>query len=207
MTGVRLPADLEWAPPVAEAWEASLVDAGAPPELSTPGAVDYVADLFDRLYAWLLEVIAGALPADFPVELFVLGVASVVVAFALTVVGLLVYRWVLARRPSAAANGLELMPAAGGSGGDAGSWRRAAGERLAAGQIREALEAVWWWAAQRLSTSDVRSSWTTSELLGVSGRGDLRAPLRRLDRWRYGRSLPESADVEGLLSELGERFE
>ena len=209
MTGGQFPADLEWTwtAPVVEAWEASLADAGVSPELSTPGAVEYAIDLLHAVLAWTTEVIANALPASFPIELFVLGAASVVVTFALTVVWYLVHRWLMAPRPSSVVAGPELMPVPVGSVGDVGSWRLAVGERLAAGEVREALEAVWWWAARRLSVSDVQSSWTTSELLGASGRGDLRAPLGRLDRWRYGRSLPESADVERLVSELGERFE
>jgi hypothetical protein len=85
---------------------------------------------------------------------------------------------------------------------DRGAWRREVEARLAAGRVKEALEAVWWWLARSLSEDRARGSWTSGELLRDAGRLDLAPLLGALDALAYAGGRPDPADVRRLLDSL-----
>jgi hypothetical protein len=75
---------------------------------------------------------------------------------------------------------------------------------LSRGDIPGALEALWWWIASRLVTTDVDPAWTNRELMLVAGRPDLMPQARDLDRMMYGAHLPQTGDVRRLWDRLRE---
>lgn len=81
-------------------------------------------------------------------------------------------------------------------------WRALLEERLRAGGISDALEAVWWWLAASVSRGPVDPSWTSRELLLRAGRPDLGPWAAALDRMTYGARRPDAEAVRGLVHAL-----
>ncbi|MEM1176726.1 MAG: hypothetical protein AAGM22_00150 [Acidobacteriota bacterium] len=65
-------------------------------------------------------------------------------------------------------------------------WRHEVETRLEGGDPDAALDALWWWLAERLDIKDADASWTTPELARRAGRRDLLPLVRRWDRLVYG---------------------
>ncbi|MEM8997437.1 MAG: hypothetical protein AAGF23_21815, partial [Acidobacteriota bacterium] len=65
-------------------------------------------------------------------------------------------------------------------------WRAELERRLADGDADGALDALWWWLAERLGVDGAEASWTTPELARRAGRRDLMPLVRRWDRLVYG---------------------
>ena len=126
---------------------------------------------------------------------------ALVVAAILAVATIAVLRLVRRHRPAPLPRDTaveELDPATS----DPADWRALMEERLRAGRIAEALEAVWWWLAASVSPGPVDPSWTSRELLIRAGRPDLGRWAAALDRMTYGPLPPGHDDVRGLVSAL-----
>jgi len=85
---------------------------------------------------------------------------------------------------------------------DRPGWRAEVDRRLAMGEIRGALEAVWWFLALSISQARVDPSWTSFELLGRCGRRDLTPLANTMDRLVYGTKAPGSDDLRRLVGQL-----
>ncbi|MEM8961055.1 MAG: hypothetical protein AAGD38_06215 [Acidobacteriota bacterium] len=81
------------------------------------------------------------------------------------------------------------------------NWRAELEKRLAAGSAPSALEALWWWLADRLVTAP-QESWTSSQLVRHAGRPDLLPAIRDLDRLRWGATEADIASVRHLHQRL-----
>lgn len=81
-------------------------------------------------------------------------------------------------------------------------WRERAESRLEAGDLRGALEAIWWWLASLLAAGAVDPAWTGRELLRRVGRPELLPAVRQLDAFRYGRAAPEVDAVRRYFDQL-----
>ena len=112
------------------------------------------------------------------------------------------------RRPPAGDAGVAAVAASEGptAGWGADAWRTEIDRRLAAGRVREALEAVWWWLARALAGPRAAASWTGRELLAHSRRPDLAPLLGRLDAFAYGPAPPGSVAVRELTRGLEGRL-
>jgi hypothetical protein len=86
---------------------------------------------------------------------------------------------------------------------DADAWRAELERCLAAGQLPEALKALWWWLARSVAGSQAEPDWTSRDLVAHSRRQDLRDLVRSLDLFTYGPRQPEIAELRGLK----DRFE
>jgi hypothetical protein len=89
----------------------------------------------------------------------------------------------------------------------ADAWWEACETELAAGRPRVALASLWWWLAESLAGSSARPSWTSRQLLGRTGRDDLRPIVGRLDSLLYGRGEVGVDRVQALAGELAERMQ
>ena len=85
---------------------------------------------------------------------------------------------------------------------DAASWRQELDRLLAAGDLRGALEAVWWWLARSLAGAEADPSWTSSELLAHTGRRELAGSFRRLDQLTYGAAEPTADEIRQAAAVL-----
>lgn len=91
-------------------------------------------------------------------------------------------------------------PGSAGEGGGV-AWEAQLQQALAAGQVPQAVEALWWWLAEVLGTV-ADGSWTSRELVLHAGRRDLMPQVRRLDRLIYGARKPSIDEVTGLWGDL-----
>lgn len=108
------------------------------------------------------------------------------------------------QQPSNASRGAGTLRAIGVEEGipvATGSWEAALQQALADGDVGRAVHALWWWLAQSLGCG-ADPSWTSRELMQRSGRRDLRAHVRRLDRLLYSPNAPRLDDVEALWRDL-----
>lgn len=138
-----------------------------------------------------------------------LGPAAGVAAIALVVIALViaVHAAFQARRRRVApvhAFTRTLPAAAPTPDRDRDGWRREIERGLAAGDLRAALEALWWWFARTLTTARVDPAWTSRELLAHSGRRELGGLALALDRLLYGAARPQAADIRAFLSRAEE---
>lgn len=134
----------------------------------------------------------------------VLAYGVVAVALVLLVLGL--GRWISARRRRRARHAdapseTEPERSAPVVATGAASWRAELARRMAAGDLRAALEAAWWWLAASLVGETADPAWTTRELVAASGRGDLAPSTRRLDAMLYGDPRVEVVDLERWVRE------
>jgi hypothetical protein len=196
-----------WADADAAALREALAAAG-PSKLPDAGWGDYLADLGTFLRDLIFETAGRAMPFDgwlAAEQLALYGALALAIAAAAFVLVVALRQRARRRR---IATPVEAAPAAAArAGGDAEWWAAEAARRLAAGQLRGALEALWWWAARRLDPPGLDPAWTTAELLRASGRPALREPLRRLERLQWGDGEPRRDDVEGVAGRLREALE
>jgi hypothetical protein len=132
--------------------------------------------------------------------------------FVLVVLGMLLFvliRWILRRRalprqaPKSAADASAIAP----SGREDLAlefemWASEMDLHLEAGDVRGALNALWWWLARSLCGSDADPSWTSRELLDRARRPDLRPFAAVFDRLAYGPEAPRVPEVRELVSRL-----
>lgn len=128
--------------------------------------------------------------------------------FVLTVLGILLLvliRWIRRRRALPRPEPGSIATAVSGSDReDPGleTWASEMERHLEAGDVRGALEALWWWLARSLCGPRADPSWTSRELLDRARRPDLRAFAAAFDRLAYGREAPRATDVRELMSRL-----
>lgn len=159
-----------------------------------------VARFVMELLGTILNAVGGAVSAS-----FLTGVLFLVVALALGALVFLVLRWFW-QRP-AARPAVELVPAGGSPELPPGAdWEAEVERRLARGEIRPALEALWWWLAGRLAALQAERSWTTRELVQRAGRQDLLRAVVPLDRFLYAAGEPGAGEVRGLFESLRRRL-
>jgi hypothetical protein len=176
--------------------------APVPPESSWTG------ELLRRLQQALVDgLLAGArwLHVSPPVLWWIVAALAVLAAAAL--LWLIVAR--LRRRPRAREAEPGVAAAAPAPLLDAAGWRAELERRLAAGEIPEALEALWWWLARTLAGPRAEPDWTSRDLVARSRRDDsrqddLRDLVRRLDAFTYGPRPPAAEDLWALLGRLEE---
>ncbi len=73
---------------------------------------------------------------------------------------------------------------------------------LAADDATGALEALWWWLADRLGFVAADPSWTSRELVLRAKRRDLLPIVRRFDGLVYGPTRPDTRAVRGFWQDL-----
>lgn len=196
--------------------EQALREAGAATDRPGLSAAAYFADLGEavaRGIGWLLESLIDAAGGAVSGE-FLVGALGLSFALAVLLLVFLLLRLGLKRTPrsrpvelAAASAAPELPPGA--------DWEAEVEARLVRGEIRPALEALWWWLADRLSGlpsptepaaatggRPAQPSWTTRELVQRAGRRDLLRAVVPLDRFLYADAHPSAADVRGLLGQL-----
>lgn len=172
--------------------------------LPEPSWLDYLWHLLRTAVEAVLRPVLSRLDG-LPVQGLARALAvAALAAVALLAVGLAV-RW-LRRRRQAVLPGSDARGQAGAAPQDASrpaaSWRGAFEERLAAGDVAGAVEALWWWLATAIAREPVDASWTTHELLTRAGRPDLRAIGVGLDRLTYAAARPGADDVRALATRL-----
>lgn len=166
----------------------------------------YFANLLDVLFEWLGGFVPKSLRMGgaFPVVGAVIaGVVLVGVAVALVV---------HFRRLAAGRTGLGLgrphrhvdrttilVPEL-----DSAGWRAELERRLAAGDVRPALEAAWWWFARSIASGPIDPAWTSRELLVRCDRPQLFPIAGRLDVLIYGAGEPTESDVRRLVDTVQE---
>jgi hypothetical protein len=164
---------------------------------------DYLVDLaraaFDAMPA-LLSPVRNAL-AGLGLETAAAVLLALLAALITALAVLAVLRLVRRGRPAtlardAVAPNMEPAPR------DPAAWRALLEERLRAGGVADALEAVWWWLAASVSRGPVDPSWTSRELLVRAGRPDLGPWAAALDRMAYGPGRPAAGDVRDLVDAL-----
>jgi hypothetical protein len=189
----------------------ALAQAKAAQELPGPSFGEYLFDFFRKLEELGSSVAGRALPwADQPLveQVVIYAALSAALLAALAVLWVAVRHWRAERGRRAGGEmvaGLLVADAPALPDGDAAWWRAELARRLAAGALRPALEAAWWWTARRLDPPGLDPSWTTGDLVrrGGARAGALRAPLRRLDRQLWGGGTTSRGDVEAVVAELG----
>lgn len=81
-------------------------------------------------------------------------------------------------------------------------WRRRLQEKLAAGERREALEALWWWLFSTLGVDrESGLTWTARRLVRIANRPDLLPWMKRLESGTYG---PRPLDLAGIARSVSE---
>ncbi len=174
-----------------------------------PTLSGYLADLALRisktLRGWMMAVLPGL--GGILAWLESWGWRWVVLGLALLVAGLLLWRLLKAwAGPGGDGGERDLQPLGASGDGEAGAldWESLLEENLATGRVSAALEALWWWLAERLIPRGAEPSWTSRELVLVAGRRDLLAQVRSLDRMLYGAAPPEVGEVRQLWGQLRE---
>lgn len=193
-----------------------LEETGAATTPAGPQLGDYFADVVVAAVRWILELIARVFSGAGGIGPIV-ALAVLVLAAAALVLGVIamVRRSIRRRRAAAGTEGSRVTEEPSRPGPrDAAAWRAELEARLARGDVPAALEALWWWLAETLtSDSDpeaarpVDASWTTRDVLAraqASARGRARARARggelsrlatELDALMYGRTRPSAPDV------------
>ena len=168
------------------------------------GFTDYFFDFGKRVAQWLLELVGqlsaavgGMVSAD-----FLIGALGVLFLLAFLALVFLLLRAAFRRR-KAPEKPVELVPASHAPElpPDA-DWEAEVERRLSRGEVRHALEALWWWLAKQLGAGGAERSWTTRELVLRSGRRDLLRQVMPLDRLLYAGLEPTADEVRGLARRL-----
>jgi hypothetical protein len=194
-----------WMPADPAALHEALRDAHAESKLPGPGLGDYLFDvaraLGDRVTAALQKVLPWTdRPIIERIALYTALGAALLGAFAVLAVA--IRRWRVSR-PKRVEVPMSVAPAPQAApSGDAAWWEAELRRRLAAGALRPALEAAWWWTARRLDPPGLDATWTTGQLLRAHPSTALRTPLRRLDRQLWGGDAPRREEVVAVVSEL-----
>jgi hypothetical protein len=194
-----------WMPADPSALQAALRATGGARVLPDAGMREYLYDLARWLQGAVVGWVGRALPwARLPaLERWL--VYGAVTAAATVVVLLVVMAWRRRRRRQAttdAAQDVEATTLPARPPGDARHWQQELRRRLAAGELRPALRAAWWWAARTLAPAGLDPSWTSADLLRATGRPPLRAALGGVDRLLWGAREPAAEEVERAVDEL-----
>lgn len=166
------------------------------------GVLEYSRYLGQRLVTWFYSVMLRGAEAVFGARGWFSLVGRAVIVLAILALAILVVQ--LARRSVARARAAgpvaerRLAEAPAAAERDDAGWRSELERRLAAGEVGEALAALWWWLALRLAGASADPTWTSRELAAATGRRDLLADLGRLDAMAYGPRPPAAAEVLGL---------
>ncbi len=163
-------------------------DAGAAFSHWMAGWMEQNLPRFARLWAPFFE------PA---VMLLLALLAAVVLAF---LARLALDRW--RRRAPAETAPAARDPGAAGAPAAARDWEAELRRRLERRDAAGAIEALWWWLAERLVGERAEPSWTSRELIYRAGRRDLLSGVRRLDRMMYGTGRTQTGDVGRLWNDL-----
>jgi hypothetical protein len=175
-----------------------------------PGISDYVGHLASEaasaIGGWLSRTFGGTF--DFNGLVGALGwvlplargfLICLALALLLWIARALWRRW---RGPEATPAGVEVVPIAGSGQAGGRDWDAELEGRLAAGDGRGSLEALWFWLAQRLGAEVEAARFTTRELLLAAGRKDLRRSGRELDRLLYAPERPTLDAIRAVRTEL-----
>lgn len=195
--------------------ERVLGDAGVAREPAVAPWSDYGEALGEALLETLVGAIEGSdlplpdwLLALSPRRLLEILLALVLAALALLLVGRLISAW---RRRVPAAAGTSREPEAAAAPAqpaiaDPETWKRRLDRRLAAGELRAALEAMWWWLASGLAGAAADPAWTGGELLERVRRPDLAPQMARLEALLYGGRALDASALAALFGELEARL-
>lgn len=149
-----------------------------------PQLVRYVGDVATAWIGGLLDWIFGSDSFDETAIQLVRWMILALVAALLGMLGYQWYRWWRTRHAVAPQRrDVEMLAPVVDPSID---WRTELERRLADGDADGALDALWWWLAERLGVDDAEASWTTPELARRAGRRDLMPLVRRWDRLIYG---------------------
>ncbi|HKD18458.1 MAG TPA: hypothetical protein VKG23_11375 [Thermoanaerobaculia bacterium] len=182
--------------------QARVVQTPAGPRLGS-----YFAALAAALVRWIARAFHTRPELSESIALAVSVTALALLAAALSVLAIWLWRRLAARRsaPAAAESPSEWQtaPDPASARGDRSRWRSRIDELLSAGDVAGALEAVWWWFASSLDLDGaIDGSWTTRELLRRAGRPELSPSASTLDLLMYGRRVPSPADVVSCVGRL-----
>lgn len=173
---------------------------------SRPTFSGYQADLVAAFVGWFSALLSRILPEGGQVTRWLTRFGlPMLAALVVLVVGIALVQLLRrgSRRPAipgaATARRLPTPEAA-----TATDWEQALQERLAEGEVTGALEALWWWLADRLTPGRADPAWTSRELLERAGRRDLRPQVQHLDRLIYGAAPVAVETVRGVWRDLRE---
>jgi hypothetical protein len=162
----------------------------------------WIQDVVEASVRWVGELIGRSLRAVGVTTPGLEWAAAVVVALALALLGVVVFRAVRRRRPPRPTEAAVHRPSAEAAPRDAQAWRRRLEVALSAGDVPGALEAAWWWLARSLGAEVVDPAWTSGELVRRCRREDLRPAVGVLDGLAYGPCLPSVVEVRTLVARL-----
>lgn len=180
-----------------------IAETGADTRPMEVGWIEYAPVLAEAVGGWLRRH-ARPLATLFHVPGWVLwSLGWLLLAVVVLTLGLMVYRLVAARRHRGTAPTTTVLESAARPPAlTPQHWTDELDRRLAEGDPRRALAALWWWLACTLRGAEADPSWTTRELLQTAGRPDLAPEGRVLDRLTYGVAEPRLADVRSLARRL-----
>jgi hypothetical protein len=190
-----------------DALHAVLARSGVETAMPAPSWTAYLQALAESFARWLSELVGSVARSLGARAEILVPIAWVLIAAAslLLIVGLvrlLAGLWKGTNRPGAGSGTSVRRIAAPAPERDRRAWRREVEARLAAGRVKEALEAVWWWLARSLSPDRARASWTSGDLLREAERLDLVPLMGALDALAYAGRPPDVVDVRRLLDSL-----
>ncbi|MEM7482651.1 MAG: hypothetical protein AAF481_15850 [Acidobacteriota bacterium] len=184
-------------------------------EAATPGLSEWISQTIERLVDRLRSRVD--LEVGTPSRRLLKGVAWTVIVLALCALLWAAVRWMIRRRSATVGEAEQPLPATESAVGTP-DWRSELFRRLDRGDTSGALEALWWWLAERLAQSTAPdtaqeaarsttlASWTGRELIRRSRRPDLSDSVSVLDRLRYGPIAPQVPQVRSLLEDLEGRL-
>lgn len=173
---------------------------------SGPRLGSYVEALGAAFVRWIGRLLGSGRFGD-RVVLAVQIAALAIVATVASFLAVSLWRWIRSQRGSGAAAPPRLDWRTEGRADavvlDRAQWKARLEQRLAAGDLAGALEALWWWFAASLEFDGaVDPSWTTRELLRRARRPELSAAAASLDLLMYGPRSPAPGDVTACLASL-----
>jgi hypothetical protein len=176
---------------------------------AAPGIGSYARALAAAFGRWLSRTLRVRSELTDQVALAVNVAAVALLATALSILAVWLWRRLTARRSSTGAPteraAWRSAPEPASETRDRSLWRRRIDELLSAGDLAGALEALWWWFAASLDFDGaVDPSWTTRELLRRARRPELAPAAAALDVLMYGPRVPSSADVTSCVGRLEE---
>ena len=193
-----------------EAARAVLDASGVQTRIPAPGWGDWLNSVlvqFGEALSGFLQGLFGPLPAFLSADVIGWTLLALLLAACF---GLILYA--VRSRRSTTKPDLVFETVAGQVSHDADTedfWRQLFEQRLAGGELRPALEALWQWLARRLvpqKSDTVRTQvWTGRELLTQSRRSDLRDLVTQLERLSYAGEPITKAQVENAYLQLSER--
>ena len=172
-----------------------------------PHLGSYFQALLTALFRWIFRAFHARPELTDQVALAVNVAALALLATALSILAIWLWRRLVVRRSApAAARPLadwRTAPDRSPERWDRSRWRKRIDELLSAGNLTGALEAVWWWFATSLDPEgSIDSSWTTRELLRRAGRPELSRAATALDVLMYGRAVPLPSEVSACVGRL-----